>query len=91
MQKLLILFLLKHLRNRIECRNLCTLICKSLRRLSIRANFDKYGLLTVFLQRNANYLFSNCRMSHIDQDNLHIEKEQWKQWTDVYFEKSYQS
>ena len=26
-------------------------------------------------------------MSHIDQDNLHIEKEKWKQWTDVYFEK----
>ena len=30
-------------------------------------------------------------MSHIDQDNLHIEKEQWKQWTDAYFEKIYQS
>ena len=26
-------------------------------------------------------------MSHIDQDNLHIEKEKWKQWADVYFEK----
>ena len=26
-------------------------------------------------------------MSYIDQDNLHTEKEQWKQWADVYFEK----
>ena len=26
-------------------------------------------------------------MFHIDQDNLHIEKERWKQWADVYFEK----
>ena len=26
-------------------------------------------------------------MSHIDQNNLHIEREKWKQWTDVYFEK----
>ena len=32
-------------------------------------------------------MFSNCRMSHIGQDNLHIEKEKWKQWVDVYFEK----
>ena len=32
-------------------------------------------------------MFSNFRMSHIDQDNLHIEKEKWKQWADVYFEK----
>ena len=32
-------------------------------------------------------MFSNCRISHIDQDNLHIEKEKWKQWADVYFEK----
>ena len=26
-------------------------------------------------------------MPHIDQNNLHIEKEKWKQWADVYFEK----
>ena len=26
-------------------------------------------------------------MSHIDQNNLYIEKEKWKQWADVYFEK----
>ena len=32
-------------------------------------------------------MFSNCRISHIDQDNLHIEKEKWKQWADVYFAK----
>ena len=32
-------------------------------------------------------MFSYYRMSHIDQDNLHTEKEQWKQQTDVYFEK----
>ena len=32
-------------------------------------------------------MFSNWRMSHIDQDNLQIEKERWKQWADVYFEK----
>ena len=67
------------------------LIRKSLHCLSIRVNLDKKGRLTVFLQRDANCLkcsmFSNCRMSHIDQDNLHIEKEKWKQWADVYFEK----
>ena len=89
--KLLILFLLKHLRNRIEYRNLCTLICKSLHCLSIWVNLDKKGRLTVFLQRYGNCLtwsmFSNCRMSHIDQNNLHIEKEKSKQWVDVYFEK----
>ena len=74
--KVTVLFPLKHLRNWIEYRNLCTLIRKSL-------HLDKRGRLTVFLQRNANYLkcsmFSYCRMSHIDQDNLHTEKEQWKQ------------
>ena len=52
---------------------------------------DKKGRLTVFLQQDANSLkcsmFSYYRMSHIDQDNLHTEKEQWKQWADVYFEK----
>ena len=32
-------------------------------------------------------MFSNWRMSHIDQDNLQIERERWKQWADVYFEK----
>ena len=32
-------------------------------------------------------MFSYYRMSHIDQDNLHTEKEQWKQWADVYFKK----
>ena len=32
-------------------------------------------------------MFSYCRISHIDQDNLHTEKEQWKQWADAYFEK----
>ena len=26
-------------------------------------------------------------MSRIDKDNLHIEKEKWKQQADVYFEK----
>ena len=26
-------------------------------------------------------------MSYIDKDNLHIEKEKWKQQLDVYFEK----
>ena len=26
-------------------------------------------------------------MSHIDQDNLHTEKEQWKKQADVYFKK----
>ena len=52
---------------------------------------DKKGRLTVFLQQDANSLkcsmFSYYRMSHIDQDNLHTEKEQWKQWADVYFKK----
>ena len=32
-------------------------------------------------------MFSNFRMSHIDQDNLHVEKEKLKQRADVYFEK----
>ena len=32
-------------------------------------------------------MFSNWRISHIDQDNLQIEKERWRQWADVYFEK----
>ena len=26
-------------------------------------------------------------MSHINQDNLHIEKENWKQQADLYFKK----
>ena len=32
-------------------------------------------------------MFSNCRISYTAQKNLHIEKEKWKQWADVYFEK----
>ena len=54
-------------------------------------NLDKKGRLTVFLQQDANFLkcsiFSNCRISYTAQQNLHIEKEKWKQWADVYFEK----